>query len=69
MTLNEFELRYRESIREALDQLQYMTLLSAQMRDTVALVGDSLQSLNQTTEQFIDEQRRSTEAADEPPAD
>ncbi|MEM9164761.1 MAG: hypothetical protein AAGC54_17050 [Cyanobacteria bacterium P01_F01_bin.4] len=61
MTIDEFELRYRESMREVLDQLQYMAMLSSQMRDTVTGVGDALQLVNQTTEEFLAEQRRSSD--------
>ncbi|MEO0455172.1 MAG: hypothetical protein AAF152_01135 [Cyanobacteria bacterium P01_A01_bin.114] len=58
MTIDEFELRYRESMQEVRNQLQYITLLSSQMQDTVTGVSDTLQLFNQTTEQFIAEQRQ-----------
>ncbi|MEM8809538.1 MAG: hypothetical protein AAF921_28475 [Cyanobacteria bacterium P01_D01_bin.44] len=65
MTIDEFELRYRESMREMRDQLQYIALLSAQMQDTVTGVSNALQLLNETTEQFLAEQRRSPDSQTE----
>ncbi|MEO1592602.1 MAG: hypothetical protein AAFU71_15110 [Cyanobacteria bacterium J06632_22] len=63
MSIDEFEIRYRESMREVLDQLQYAVMLSAQLQDTVSTIGSSLQTLNHTTEQFITQQRDATESA------
>ncbi|MEL6136098.1 MAG: hypothetical protein AAFQ61_11560 [Cyanobacteria bacterium J06626_23] len=57
MSIDEFELRYRESMREVLDQLQYAVMLSAQLQETVSTIGTSLHTLNQTTERFIADQR------------
>ncbi len=63
MTIDEFEIRYRESMREVLDQLQYAVMLSAQLQETVGTIGSSLQTLNHTTEQFITQQRDAAESA------
>ncbi|MEO0540915.1 MAG: hypothetical protein AAFZ80_08620 [Cyanobacteria bacterium P01_A01_bin.105] len=62
MSIDEFELRYRESMREVLDQLQYAVMLSSQLQETVSTIGSSLQNLNQTTEQFITQQRDASES-------
>jgi hypothetical protein len=58
MSISEFEVRYRESMRDVLDQLQYVMLLSAQLQESMTQIGASLQDLNQTTEQFLTQQRQ-----------
>lgn len=57
MTLDEFESRYRNAIDEILNQLQTVTLLVAQAEDRIAEVGNSVQRLNLTVEEFIIEQK------------
>ena len=60
MNLDEFEMHYRESMREVLDELQYVVMLSAQLQEKMLHLGTSLQNLNQTTEVFIRQQRSSS---------
>jgi hypothetical protein len=57
MSTDEFELHYRETMRDVLDQLQYIVMMSSQLQDAIANIGSSIQSLNQTTEQFLSQQR------------
>ncbi|MEM7064400.1 MAG: hypothetical protein AAF572_14695 [Cyanobacteria bacterium P01_B01_bin.77] len=61
MSLDEFEQYYRESMSKALNQLQRMTLLSANLQETVDELNTSLQTLNQTTEEFLSDQRQNSE--------
>lgn len=58
MSIDEFEVRYRESMRNVLDQLQYVVMLSAQLQESMTHIGASLEGLNHTTEQFLAEQRQ-----------
>jgi uncharacterized iron-regulated protein len=66
MSIDEFEIHYRESMREVLDQLQSVVMLSAQLQEKVADIGLSLEQLNQATEQFLDQQRGVTNGATAP---
>lgn len=57
MNLEEFETRYRYEMNESLNQLQIVVLLLAQLEARIATVGDNLQNISQTLEEFIIEQR------------
>jgi exonuclease VII small subunit len=57
MNLEEFETQYRRTIEESLNQLQTAVLLVANLEAKIATVGQELQNLNQTVEEFITEQR------------
>jgi uncharacterized protein YoxC len=57
MSTDEFELHYRETMRDVLDQLQYIVMMSSQLQDAITKIGTSVQTLNQTTEQFLNQQR------------
>lgn len=57
MSLEEFEAHYREAIDVTLNQLQTATLMLAQIEAQIAEIGSSVQSLSQTVEEFIIEQR------------
>ena len=60
MSLDEFEKYYRESMSNALNQLQRMTLLSSNLQETVDEINVSLQQLNRATEKFIRNQRQNS---------
>lgn len=57
MNIEEFENQYRNSIDEALNQLQTAVLLLAQLEDRITVIGQDLQNLSQTVEEFVTEQR------------
>lgn len=57
MNLDEFELQYRNSIDETLNQLQAAVLLLAQLENRITVIGQDLQTLSQTVEEFIGQQR------------
>jgi hypothetical protein len=61
MSLDEFEQYYREAMRNALNQLQRVTLLSSNLHDAVEEVNASLQQLNRATEKFINDQRQNSD--------
>jgi hypothetical protein len=61
MSLDEFEQYYRDAMRNALNQLQRVTLLSSNLHEAVEEVSASLQQLNRTTEQFINDQRQNSD--------
>lgn len=66
MSLDEFENYYRESMSNALNQLQRMTLLSSNLQDTVDEISTSLQQLNRATEEFINNQRQNSDVESGP---
>ncbi|HSM82651.1 MAG TPA: hypothetical protein VLS96_13245 [Nodosilinea sp.] len=53
MDTNEFEARYREQIRDILNQLQSAMVVSAQLELTIGEVSDTVQALNRDVERFI----------------
>ena len=57
MNIQEFEIRYRNNIDETLNQLQTAVLLLAQLENRITLIGQDLQNLSQTVEEFIIEQQ------------
>lgn len=57
MSIDEFELHYRESMRDVLAQLQSVVLLSAQLDEKIAHMGSALHQLNESTEQFLKNQK------------
>jgi hypothetical protein len=61
MNLDEFEVRYREQIKEILNRLQSAVAVSSQLELIVADVGDAVQGLSRDVEQFLVEQRASAE--------
>ncbi|MEO0433225.1 MAG: hypothetical protein AAF151_16180 [Cyanobacteria bacterium J06656_5] len=66
MSLDEFEKYYREAMSQALNQLQRVTLLSANLQESVDEISTSLQQLNRTTEDFISDQRQNSDDKSEP---
>ncbi len=61
MSLDEFEQYYREAMSNALNQLQRVTLFSSNLQEAVEEISTSLQQLNRTTEQFINDQRQNSD--------
>jgi len=57
MNMEDFEAQYRYAIDEILNQLQAINLLLAQADIQISQVKSTVQSLNQTVETFISEQR------------
>lgn len=56
MNLQEFESQYKNTIEQSLNQLQAAVLLLAQLESKIASIGQDLQNLSQTVEDFINEQ-------------
>ena len=61
MSLDEFEQYYREAMSDALNQLQRVTMLSANLQESVDEISTSLQKLNRATDEFIQDQRQNSE--------
>ena len=61
MSLEEFEKHYRDSMSDALNKLQRVTLLSSNLQEALEEISVSLQKLNQTTEEFINYQRQNSD--------
>ncbi|OKH27260.1 hypothetical protein [Chroogloeocystis siderophila] len=57
MNLEEFETKYRNTIEHSLNQLQTTVLLLAQLEANIASVSKEIQTLSQTVEEFINEQK------------
>ena len=57
MNLDEFETQYRTAIENNLNQLQTAVLLIAQLETIVTNVGQNLQNLTLTFEEYVDSQR------------
>lgn len=57
MNLEEFETQYRRAIEQNLNQLQTAVLLIRQLEIQITAVGQNLQTLSQTLEEFVNEQR------------
>ena len=57
MNIEEFETNYRNGIDETLNQLQTALLLLSQLEARITVIGQDLQNLSQTVEEFVVEQR------------
>jgi tRNA1(Val) A37 N6-methylase TrmN6 len=57
MNIEEFETNYRNGIDETLNQLQTAVLLLSQLEARITVIGQDLQNLSQTVEEFVVEQR------------
>lgn len=57
MNLDEFETEYRTAIESNLNQLQTAVLLIAQLETIVNNVGQDLQNLTMTFEEYVEQQR------------
>ena len=57
MNLDEFENQYRRALETNLNRLQTTVLLIAKLETIVSEVGQDLQNLTLTFEEYINEQR------------
>lgn len=57
MNLEDFESKYRDAIDEILNQLQTLTLVVARAETKISELGNSVQKLSLTVEEFIAENR------------
>jgi len=57
MNIQEFETNYRNGIDETLNQLQTAVLLLSQLEARITVIGQDLQNLSQTVEEFVIQQR------------
>lgn len=57
MNIQEFETNYRNGIDETLNQLQTAVLLLSQLEARITIIGQDLQNLSQTVEEFVIQQR------------
>ena len=57
MNIEEFENSYRRTIDESLNELQTVVLLTAHLQNRIISIGQSIQNLSQTVEEFIAEQK------------
>ncbi|OKH41830.1 hypothetical protein NIES2101_33750 [Calothrix sp. HK-06] len=53
MNVQEFESQYRDAMAETLNELQTAVLLLAQVQRKISQIGSSVQSLNQSVEEYI----------------
>jgi exonuclease VII small subunit len=61
MNLNEFETQARDSIEQALNQLNTATLMVARLEAQLSEAGRTIQILSQQVEEFLTEQRQPPE--------
>lgn len=57
MNLEEFENNCRNAIEQSLNELQTAALLAAELENRIAVIGENLQNISQTVEEFIVEQK------------
>jgi hypothetical protein len=57
MNLHEFENQYRDAIAETLDELQAAMLMLAQLQLKISQIGNSVQNLSQSFEEFMTRQK------------
>lgn len=57
MNLQEFESTYREAMDEALNELQTAVLLLAQVQRKIYEIGNSVQHLSESVEEFINNEK------------
>ncbi len=57
MDPQEFEVRYREQVKDILNRLQSAMAASSQLERTIADIGEAVQLLSQDVERFLAEQR------------
>lgn len=53
MDPKEFEVYYREEVRQILDRLQSAMLVSSQLEVALAEIGDAVQILSRNVEQYL----------------
>ncbi|QSJ15358.1 hypothetical protein JYQ62_26410 [Nostoc sp. UHCC 0702] len=57
MNLQEFESSYREAMDETLNELQTAVLLLAQLQKKIHEIGNSVQHLSESVEEFINNEK------------
>lgn len=57
MTTNQFESQYREAMAETLDELQTAMLMLAQLQRKISEIGNSVQNLSESVEDFISQDK------------
>lgn len=57
MDSQEFELRYREQVRDILNRLQSAMAVSSQLESRIADIGEAVQSLSRDVERFLADQQ------------
>lgn len=57
MSLQEFESQYRDAMADTLNELQTAVLLLAQVQCKINQIGSSVQSLSQSVEDYISNQK------------
>ena len=57
MNLEDFESQYRNAMDKALNELQTAMLLLAQTQRKISEIGNTLQNLSQSVEEFILDQK------------
>ncbi|HEY9880656.1 MAG TPA: hypothetical protein V6D29_19520 [Leptolyngbyaceae cyanobacterium] len=68
MSNQEFEIYYREQVRDILNRLQSAVAASVQVETTLSEVGQSIQALSRDVEQFLAEQSNSEPGENSPSA-
>jgi hypothetical protein len=61
MTPQEFETRYREQIRDILNQLQSAMATSSQLESAITDIGAAVQLLSRDVERYLAEQQSRSE--------
>jgi hypothetical protein len=61
MDPKEFEVYYREEVRQILDRLQSAMLVSSQLEAALAEIGDAVQTLSRRVEQYLAEENPDSE--------
>jgi hypothetical protein len=56
MNPKEFEVYYREEVRQILDRLQSAMLVSSQLEAALAEIGEAVQTLSRNVEQYLAEE-------------
>ena len=57
MNKQKFEHQYREAMNETLDELQTAMLMLAQLQLKISEIGNSVQSLSESVEEFISQEK------------
>ncbi len=57
MNSQDFESQYRETMNETLNELQSAILLLAQAQRKISIIGSSVQSLSQSVEEHLIQQK------------
>ncbi len=64
MNLDEFESQTRDSLEEALNQLQTATLLLSALELQILESGNTIKTLSRVVETFVTDERRDSESSE-----